>query len=71
MKVIKFELDKILKAKIKKNEKLLTTVIATIGFAFISTAQTLPNNVPTEGLIVWWPFDGDTNDSSIAIIIVS
>jgi len=47
-----------------KNKNLLTTVIATIGFAVISTAQTLPNNVPTNGLIGYWSFDGNANDSS-------
>ena len=47
-----------------KIKNLLTTVFAIIGFAIISTAQTLPNNVSTNGLIGYWSFDGNANDSS-------
>ena len=47
-----------------KIKNLLFTAIATLGFAVFSTAQTLPNNVPSNGLIGWWSFDGNANDSS-------
>jgi len=50
--------------KLKKMKNLLLTAIATVGFALISNGQTVPNNVPTNGLIGWYPFDGNANDES-------
>ena len=29
-----------------------------------SSAQTLPNYLPTDGLVGWWPFNGNANDES-------
>ena len=40
------------------------TTIAIFGLATISIAQTVPSYVPTSGLVGWWPFSGNANDSS-------
>jgi hypothetical protein len=37
---------------------------AIIGFIFNSTAQNIPNYVPTDSLIAYYPFNGDANDES-------
>jgi hypothetical protein len=29
-----------------------------------SSAQTLPDYLPTNGLVGWWPFNGNANDES-------
>jgi Secretion system C-terminal sorting domain/Concanavalin A-like lectin/glucanases superfamily len=34
------------------------------GFTFAATSQTVPNFVPTSGLIGWWPFNVNANDES-------
>ena len=47
-----------------KKKSLLITVIAILGFAIVSMAQTVPSYVPTSGLVGWWPFTGNANDSS-------
>ena len=47
-----------------KIKNLLLTVIVAFGFALILKAQSLPNNVPENGLIGWWSLDGNANDSS-------
>ncbi len=39
-------------------------VVAIFGLATISMAQTIPNYVPTNGLVGWWPFNGNVNDES-------
>jgi hypothetical protein len=31
---------------------------------FIAQAQTIPSYVPTNGLVGWWPFNGNANDES-------
>jgi len=31
---------------------------------FITQAQTIPSYVPTNGLVGWWPFNGNANDES-------
>jgi|LauGreDrversion4_2_1035121.scaffolds.fasta_scaffold64655_4 hypothetical protein len=33
-------------------------------FAHVVAAQTVPNYVPTNGLVGWWPFNGNANDLS-------
>jgi hypothetical protein len=43
----------------KKQLFILTTTI----FTFTATAQ-IPNYVPTNGLVGWWPFNGNANDES-------
>ena len=40
------------------------TAVAIIGFATITFGQTVPSNVPTTGLVGWWPFTGNANDES-------
>lgn len=47
-----------------KNKYLLLTTIAVIGITAGINAQTIPSNVPANGLIGWWPFNGNANDES-------
>jgi len=47
----------------KKN--VLLTALAIAGFAVTSLAQTVPNYVPSNGLVGWWPFNGNAVDESI------
>lgn len=44
-----------------KKKNLLITAIAIIGLAMITSAQ-VPSYVPTNGLVGWWPFNGNAND---------
>jgi len=46
-----------------KISKFFLSIIAIIGFAIISNAQ-VPNYVPSNGLVGWWPFNGNANDES-------
>jgi hypothetical protein len=48
---------------IKKS--VLLTALAIAGFAVTSLAQTVPNYVPTNGLVGWWPFNGNAVDESV------
>lgn len=41
---------------------ILVTVVA-FGFNY-TFAQGVPKNIPTSGLVGWWPFTGNLNDSS-------
>lgn len=43
--------------------KLLFTAIAIIGFATATLAQ-VPSYVPSNGLVGWWPFNGNASDVS-------
>jgi hypothetical protein len=45
-------------------KKILLSVLALLAFAASGTAQTLPSYVPTNGLVGWWPFNGNANDES-------
>jgi hypothetical protein len=47
----------------KKKNSLMTT-IAILGLATISMAQ-LPSNIPSDGLVGYWPFNGNANDESV------
>ena len=47
-----------------KKKNLLVTAIAIFGLATITMAQTVPSYVPTNGLVSWYPFNGNANDSS-------
>ncbi|MBM3921493.1 MAG: T9SS type A sorting domain-containing protein [Sphingomonadales bacterium] len=47
-----------------KRKNLLMTAIAIFGLATITMAQTIPSYVPTNGLVGWWPFNGNANDES-------
>ena len=40
------------------------TVVAIFGLTSITIAQTVPSYVPTNGLVGWWPFNGNANDES-------
>ena len=40
------------------------TAIAIFGLATITMAQAIPSYVPTNGLVGWWPFNGNANDES-------
>jgi hypothetical protein len=44
-------------------KNLLLTATALLGFATATLAQ-VPNYVPTNGLVGWWPFNGNANDES-------
>jgi hypothetical protein len=46
-----------------KFKSILLTAVATIGFTALTMAQ-VPNYVPTNGLVGWWPFNGNANDES-------
>jgi hypothetical protein len=50
--------------KPKKMKKILLSVLALLAFTFGGTAQTLPSYVPANGLVGWWPFNGNANDLS-------
>jgi hypothetical protein len=45
-------------------KKILLSVLALLVFACSGMAQTLPSYVPTNGLVGWWPFNGNANDES-------
>ena len=49
-----------------KKKNLLMTAIAIFGLATITIAQ-VPSYVPTNGLVGWWPFNGNANDESINV----
>jgi hypothetical protein len=46
-----------------KKRSLLLSVVAALGFTTANMAQ-VPNYVPTNGLVGWWPFNGNANDES-------
>jgi hypothetical protein len=46
-----------------KNKNLLMTAIAIFGLVTITSAQ-VPSYVPSNGLVGWWPFNGNANDES-------
>ena len=47
-----------------KKKNLLLTAIAIFVLATITMAQSVPSYVPTNGLVGWWPFNGNANDES-------
>ena len=47
-----------------KMKSLILTIAATLGMTALTMAQNVPNYVPTNGLIGWWPFNGNANDES-------
>ena len=50
--------------KIKmKNKILMLIAFATLGLTFATLAQ-VPNYIPTNGLVGYWPFNGNANDES-------
>ncbi len=46
-------------------KSVLLTALAIAGFAVTSLAQTVPAYVPTNGLVGWWPFNGNAIDESV------
>jgi hypothetical protein len=46
-----------------KIKNVLITAIAIFGLATITNSQ-VPSYVPTNGLVGWWPFNGNANDES-------
>ncbi len=38
--------------------------VATLGLTAATMAQNVPNYIPTNGLVGWWPFNGNANDES-------
>jgi len=47
-----------------KKKILLLTALATLGLKTGTIAQTVPSYVPTNGLVAWYPFNGNANDES-------
>lgn len=45
-------------------KNLLLTAVATLGLTASTMAQSVPSYVPTNGLVGWWPFNGNANDES-------
>ncbi len=39
-------------------------MVATMSLATVTISQTVPSYVPTNGLVGWWPFNGNANDES-------
>ena len=48
-----------------KKKNLLLIAVASIGLTAATVAQTVPSYVPTNGLVGWWPFNGNAIDESI------
>ena len=46
-----------------KLKSILLTALAILGLTAATMAQ-VPNYVPTNGLVGWWPFNGNANDES-------
>ena len=46
-----------------KNKILLLIAVATLGLTATTLAQ-VPSYVPSNGLVGWWPFNGNANDES-------
>jgi hypothetical protein len=51
-------------------KKIIFTAIAIFGLATITMAQ-VPNYVPTNGLVGWWPFTGNANDMEVLMEDIS
>lgn len=47
-----------------KKKSLILTAVATIGLTAATMAQ-VPSYVPANGLVGWWPFNGNANDESV------
>jgi hypothetical protein len=47
-----------------KMKNLIMTTIAIFGLAIFTNAQ-VPNYVPSDGLVGWWPFNANANDESL------
>jgi hypothetical protein len=47
-----------------KKKIFFLTAVATLSLTTATIAQNVPNYVPTNGLVGWWPFNGNANDES-------
>lgn len=47
-----------------KKKNVLMAAVASLGLATASFAQNVPSYVPSNGLVGWWPFNGNANDES-------
>lgn len=47
-----------------KMKNLLFVALATLGLTGETIAQNLPNYLPANGLVGWWPFNANANDES-------
>lgn len=47
-----------------KKKSLLVTAVATLGLTAATMAQNMPDYLPTNGLLGWYPFSGNANDAS-------
>ncbi|MFN5209123.1 MAG: hypothetical protein ACK5D8_06480, partial [Bacteroidota bacterium] len=47
-----------------KMKQLLLVAAALLGLTAAAVAQNVPSYVPTNGLVGWWPFNGNANDES-------
>ena len=45
-------------------KKIIYILLASIVCSTTLFAQTPPSYIPTNGLVGWWPFNGNANDSS-------
>lgn len=52
----------VLTRKKMKTNPLLQILILLFGFNLSTEAQNLPSYVPTQGIIGWWPFNGNANN---------
>ncbi|MFM7978911.1 MAG: hypothetical protein ACKPKO_06305, partial [Candidatus Fonsibacter sp.] len=50
--------------KTTKTKNLLLGIAIEIGTSFATVAQNVPSYMPTNGLVGWWPFNGNANDES-------
>ena len=50
--------------KQKTMKKILLSVLALLAIVGRGSAQNLPSYVPANGLVGWWPFNGNANDES-------
>lgn len=45
-------------------KNLMLTALSLLLFGAAAIAQNVPSYVPTNGLVGWWPFNGNANDES-------
>jgi hypothetical protein len=45
-------------------KKIFFLMTMSVGMIFPTIAQNVPAYVPTNGLVGWWPFNGNANDES-------
>ena len=46
-------------------KKITLIILVNCSFAISVISQTIPNYIPTDGLIGWWPFNGNADDESM------